>query len=319
MQQDILSSTKKVIETAKSVSINKNAIQKFCNSFSQDNITTFKLGNVGELNAAQTIGLVSVFNCINFCFWSPEGKEKWAVQIDGKASDGANGAFCALEKALKNGVPLLDANFLSMMGREKLGEILQGNIEIPLLDKRVENLREAGNVLLKRFNGSFMNIFESANGDAVELTNIFINYFSSFNDYSILDGQKIEFHKRAQLNANMINDKLSQNGADQLKNLDKLTAFADYKVPQILRKFGILEYVPALADKIDSYVEIQAGSREEVEIRATTIWAIEQVKGALTPQSPGITARELDDHLWSMGQIKSADDKPYHRTKTIFY
>jgi len=65
--------------------------------------------------------------------------------------------------------------------------------------------------------------------------------------------------------------------------------------------------------------EIEAGSREEIEIRATTIWAIEQMKEVLRPRFPQITARQLDDHLWSLGQTKSPDDKPYHRTKTIYY
>ena len=117
----------------------------------------------------------------------------------------------------------------------------------------------------------------------------------------------------------MINYRLAKRGEEELSNLDKLTAFADYKVPQMLRKFGILEYAPELATKIDSYEEIEAESREEIEIRAVTIWAIEQMKETLMPRFPQITARQLDDHLWSLGQTKSPDDKSYHRAKTIYY
>lgn len=233
--------------------------------------------------------------------------------------DGATGIFRALEEALKNGIPLLDAHFLQNINREKFNEILNGNIEIPLLDERVKCLNKAGEVLLKYFNGSFMKVFEAANGDAIELTNLFIKFFSSFNDYVTFEGEKIEFHKRAQLNTDMINYRLAKRGEKELSNLDKLTAFADYKVPQMLRKFGILKYTPELATKIDSYEEIEAGSREEIEIRATTIWAVEEMKEVLRPRFPQITARQLDDHLWSLGQTKSPDDKPYHRTKTIYY
>ncbi len=319
MQQDILATTKKVVENARVASINKKAVEKFCGSFSLDNVATAELGNAGQLNISQQIGLVCVFNCVNFCFWAVKGQEKWATKINGEIIDGATGIFRALEDALKNGEPLLDAHFLKDIDREKFNEILNGNIEIPLLDQRVKCLNEAGEVLLKIFDGSFIKVFEVANGDAVELTNLFIKFFSSFNDYAALEGEKIEFHKRAQLNTDMINYRLTKRGEKELTNLDKLTAFADYKVPQMLRKFGILEYVPELAKKIDSYDEIEAGSREEIEIRAATIWAIEQMKEFLTPRFSKITARQLDDHLWSLGQIKSPDDKPYHRTKTIYY
>src|SRR3989339_288438 len=112
MQQDILATTKKVVENAKSVSINKKAVEKFCDSFSLDNLATAELGNVAELNVSQQIGLVCVFNCVNFCFWAGKGQEKWATKIGDEFIDGATGIFRALEEALENGVPLLDAHFL---------------------------------------------------------------------------------------------------------------------------------------------------------------------------------------------------------------
>lgn len=319
MQQDILPTTKKAVENAKFVSINKNAVEKFCASFSLDNMATAELGHVAELDISESIGLVCVFNCVNFCFWAAKGQEKWATKINGGLIDGATGMFRALEKAYKNGTPLLDTHFLRNLDREKFNELLNGNIEIPLLDERVKCLNEAGEILLKHFDKSFMKAFEAARGDAVELTNLFIKFFSSFNDHVTFEGERIEFHKRAQLNTDMINYRLTKRAEKELFNLDKLTAFADYKVPQMLRRFGILEYAPALGVKIDSYEEIVAGSKEEIEIRAATIWAIEQMKETLTPRFPQITARQLDDHLWSLGQTKSLDDKPYHRTRTIFY
>jgi hypothetical protein len=241
MQQDILVTTKKLVENAKSVSINKRAIEEYCNSFSLDNVATAELGNANKLDISQQIGLVCVFNCVNFCFWTGKVQEKWATKIDGEVIDGSTGMFRALEEALKNGVSLLDAHFLQNLDREKFNEMLNGNIEIPLLDERVKCLNEAGEVLLKNFEGSFMKVFEVANEDAAELTNLFIKFFSSFNDYATFEGEKVEFHKRAQLNTDMINYRLVKRGEKELSNLDKLTAFADYKVPQMLRKFGVLE------------------------------------------------------------------------------
>jgi len=56
MQQDILPTTKKVVENAKSVSINKNTIEKFCDSFSLDNVATAELGNAAKFDISQQIG-----------------------------------------------------------------------------------------------------------------------------------------------------------------------------------------------------------------------------------------------------------------------
>ncbi|OIP24330.1 hypothetical protein AUK11_03560 [bacterium CG2_30_37_16] len=100
---------------------------------------------------------------------------------------------------------------------------------------------------------------------------------------------------------------------------DKLTAFADYKVPQGLKKFGILEYSPELATKVDSMIEIPKGSDEETEIRANCIWAIELVNKEAKKKFPKSNAASIDKILWFRGQKKLSDDKPYHRTKTIWY
>src|SRR3989344_8140060 len=119
MQQDILPTTKRVAENAQFVSINKNAVEKFCTSFSLDNVVEVQLDSVAQMDLSQSISLICVFNCVNFCFWAAKGQEKWATKIDGEIIDGATGVFRAFEEALKNGVPLLDANFLKNLSREK--------------------------------------------------------------------------------------------------------------------------------------------------------------------------------------------------------
>ncbi|MGI8420076.1 MAG: queuosine salvage family protein [Candidatus Levyibacteriota bacterium] len=79
------------------------------------------------------------------------------------------------------------------------------------------------------------------------------------------------YEKDVQLNASSLSGLKEKN----ISNLDKLTAFADYKIPQMLRHFGVTSYADSLAQKVDSYILVQAESREELEIRASTIWASE--------------------------------------------
>jgi hypothetical protein len=101
--------------------------------------------------------------------------------------------------------------------------------------------------------------------------------------------------------------------------LEELTGKADYKIPALLRKYGILEYVSELADRVDNRKEITAGSEMEVEIRAHMLWATELISRGLTQRGIKMTPIKLDNVLWVMSQYKSADDRPYHLTLTVNY
>lgn len=133
------------------------------------------------------------------------------------------------------------------------------------------------------------------------------------------------FYKRAQLAAAMLYEAFDGEGPGDLHRVEELTVFADYKLPQVLRRMGILRYAPHLADRVDRCEPLEAGSREEVEIRAATVWAGELMRQALVcrfPQitpHPEVTALHIDYWLWRKGQLQGPDIRPYHRTRTIYY
>src|SRR5262249_30157193 len=108
-------------------------------------------------------------------------------------------------------------------------------------------------------------------------------------------------------------------GLGAFADLEILTAFADYKVPQVLRRLGVLAYDDALAAKVDTRTLIPTGSPEEVEIRAATAWGCELVRRALAARGKPLRAFEVDWALWLAGQTLPADTRPYHRTYTVFY
>jgi hypothetical protein len=101
--------------------------------------------------------------------------------------------------------------------------------------------------------------------------------------------------------------------------MDQLTAFADYKLPQVLRHVGILRYSGALGEKVDQEVLVEPGSPEEVEIRANTIWAVERIRQELEGMGASVRAFEIDWLLWNLGQGLAYRRKPYHKTVSIFY
>ncbi len=91
---------------------------------------------------------------------------------------------------------------------------------------------------------------EEANYDAYKLCEILTDSFECFDDISTVDNKTIAFYKRAQLNSKMIHDILVHFGEKGLSSVDRLTAFADYKIPQLLRKIGIVSYSLELANKL---------------------------------------------------------------------
>ena len=103
------------------------------------------------------------------------------------------------------------------------------------------------------------------------------------------------------------------------RDLELLTAFADYKVPQVLRQHGILTYSPELAATIAAHRLIPPESDEELEIRAATIWAVELLRQALTRRGVEMPSYAIDWALWQSGQSLPASSEPYHRTLTVFY
>ena len=276
------------------------------------------LGNIED-----NVQIVFIEDVVNFCFWSDLDKTRWRVEYDKnkQSKDGWSGLQACFIRALEEGIPVLDANYLSNIKLEDVQHIFRSSTdqEIPLIKERWKNLLEAGKVLQEKFNGKFINLVEKADYDAIKITDLIIKNFASFLDKSILDDKGIIFLKRAQIVANDLSY-ISINGKKlHIKNLDQLTAFADYKIPQLLRGLGIISYNNELEKKIDSGTHLPKDSREEIEIRASTIWAIELIKQELGNK---YTSSQIDNTLWFLSQKDKETGinlRPYHRTRTIFY
>jgi hypothetical protein len=200
------------------------------------------------------------------------------------------------------------------MSEEILGRILQGNVPIPLLAERCRILREVGACVNKRFDGDFSNVVKSADGDAIRLLGAIVTSFPSFEDSSTLEGERVYFYKRAQL---LVSD-IDQQFFGSLDRVDELTACADYVIPMVLRHAGVLEYSRELSEMVDTGIDIQRDSLEEIEIRASTIIAVEMIKEELNRKCPGITSMEINDYLW-LAKNEVPKGTKYHLTRTNAY
>jgi len=207
-------------------------------------------------------------------------------------------------RALEEKIPLLEAKFLEEITLDKVKFIFRScnKSEIPLLKKRLEFLQEAGRVLNSRFAGEFNNLIKKGNNDAVQIVKLIIENFPSFND--------VGFYKRAQICAYDLSLLSDMN----IKNIEQLTIFADYKLPQILRASEVLKYKKDLAEKVDNYVLIDKDSQEEREIRAVTIWV-----GELLAKRLDTMPVVIDNTIWYLTQKTNKNLGLYHRTLTTSY
>ena len=321
MKDEILASVKPVVDDLRFVEIDGGAVRSFCDR--QDprgiELPDWREEFIYPWDDEGAADYFLLFNTINFAFWAKGDSEKWNIDYKGRRLDGAYGLMGALSRALEEGVPLLDGAFLSRMTGEVLRVVLRGRGELVLFNERVRILREVGAVLVDRYDGRFDRLRAAAGGSAPGLARLLVEELPSFNDRCRVDGMEVLFYKRAQLAPAMIYQRFQGQGPGAFPDIDDLSVFADYKLPQALRRMGILRYLPALAERVDGRVPIPACSREEVEIRAATIWACELIQREYAKRSVSVNSARLDAFLWLLGHRKSADTRPYHLTETIYY
>jgi len=266
----------------------------------------------------RTVNWILVLDALNFCFWAEKDQPRWSIDYKGEMLNGYWAEAAALTRAVEEGLPLWDAEYLSTINSETVAHIFRGTQTIPLLQQRVENAQEVGRVLLAQYEGQFVHAIEQAGGSAVKLVQQLIASFPSFRDVATYHSREVRFFKRAQICAADLANAFSNKQWGEFTDLDQLTIYADYKLPQVLRHYKVLEYHSIVAEHVDHEDLLEAGSEEEVEIRACTIWACELLRRALLQRGRSVTNTDIDQRLWLLGQ-NITGMRPYHRTRTIYY
>lgn len=318
----VLSSCLAVVEQSKYVHIDPEAIANLLADNSHLTIPPLTLGpapyHFFDSTAASAEWLF-LLDTVNHCFWPDRGSPRWTVYYNNEALSGYWALAASLKRAMEEGFPIHRATTLADLDSQTLAHIFRGRGKIPLFEERLKNLRQAGRILLDRFKGSFIHVLEEAGGSATKLVYLLAEEFPSFNDTATYGGKQVYFYKRAQLLVHDLRCTFSGQSWGNFFDLEHLTAFADYKLPQVLRHLAILHYKEKLANLIQNLVHIPAGSPEEVEIRAATVWAVELLRQKLTNQGLRVNSTQLDNWLWYLGQEDAYRALPYHRTRTICY
>jgi hypothetical protein len=212
---------------------------------------------------------------------------------------------------------VLDGGWLAQVTEDDLRRVFRGgNSELQLLDERARIWREVGAVLVERHDGRFSNVFASA-GSCREFLEQLTGDFPRFDDRATYAGQEVRFWKLAQLSVWILEATLPDGTG--FPDLDRLTAFADYIVPAALRVLGITRYSDELEAAVGEGRLIEAGSPWEVEIRAHTIVACDELTrriNELRPPELQVITAQVDARLWVPFH---KTHYPHHLTRTIYY
>jgi Queuosine salvage protein len=323
VQHPVLDTIAPVVEAARDVSLDRDRLAEHAGWMAYEELPApaFLLPFPLELDRDGVVDFVLTATSINFAFTDFETRTRWEVEHDGRVLADADGLHFCLQRALAEDVPVLDAGWLAEVTEEELRGVFRGgSSELQLLDERARILREAGRVLLDRYGGRFSNVlgrrsrlYDGGDGFLEVLT----RDFPRFDDAASYNGETVRFWKLAQLSVWILEATLP--GGTGFEDLDRLTAFADYIVPAALRVLGITRYSDALEATIRDGELIGAGSPWEVEIRAHTIHACEELArrvNELRPPGLRVIVPQVDARLWVPFH---RTHYPHHLTRTIYY
>lgn len=267
---------------------------------------------------------VLALDAINFCFWPhPTQTESNSLEYDHIA--------IALRKLAEKddeaiGSSSIDDYFfapknLAKLTVEDMKAALEPHLQghhLPNMAERCRLWNELGEALVQSYESSAMTLIRDSQNSAPRLVQLIVQTFPGFRDESVWQGQWVALYKRAQIAVGDLQAALQLN----LKDMDQLTTFADYRVPQVLRHWEAIQYSDELAAKVDSLKELSA--EEELSIRAATVVAVDRLVAMINnerSEESAMTAVTLDWHLWQVGEQMNQQGqlKPHHRVRTIFY
>ncbi|KAF2804849.1 uncharacterized protein BDZ99DRAFT_490963 [Mytilinidion resinicola] len=277
-----------------------------------------------------TVNFIFIMDLLNFSFWSEKNaEERFTVEYKEKRWTGYWSLVAALQRALDEEIPITSPAFWANE-EECTEEVLRSvfrsvtSEEVPLFAERVACLREAGEILVEEFDGSIVTLIEDAKNSAAGLVNLLADTFPCFRDEHKFERRQVRFLKRAQIFVADLWAAFEGESYGEFNDIDKITMFADYRIPQILHSFGCLIYCPPLESRIRRLDPLECGHSWELQLRGCSIWSVELLRREIVRDHPEakINAILIDFFLYDLAKEKEDEGEeeiPHHRTRSIWY
>ncbi|KAG2151462.1 hypothetical protein DEU56DRAFT_552418 [Suillus clintonianus] len=306
---------------------------------------------------------IFLISSLNFSFWSEKEGQPDRYGVEWRTSWGSEtktihtgywSLVAALNRALEEGIPIIDPKFYSsetLCPDSLIAHVFraapQSAEPMPLFNERLAIMREVGTILCNDFGGSylgFLDAFERRHenqGTALDLVQFVTDSFPCFRDERLFNGRRVYFWKRPQILVAEIwaafypeNPYTPHPIFPGLNGplISDLTMFADYRVPQILHHLRIITYPASLIRELRNGTQLGPGSKEEMSLRAASIVAVEQIRNEMISCGSDWEASSvlIDFYLWDLAKkleggeecidgIETDDIVPAHRTRSIWY
>ena len=148
--------------------------------------------------------------------------------------------------------------------------------------------------------------------------------FPCFKDEARFEGKTVRIYKRAQILVADLWACFEGESYGKFNDINKITMFADYRIPQMLNSLGCLQYSPPLDHHIRQLRPISSGHSWEIQLRGCSIWCVELIRREIARKHPDahINAILIDFFLYDTAKEQEAKgivSIPHHRTRSIWY
>ena len=284
-------------------------------------------------NARAFASHVFFHNAVNFCYTDPEGKERetFTVEYGRRTFYGAMAmAVCFYRSFGEKRLTVQDI-WRHVRTEAAFKRFFDGKNRIPLLKERRTLLTESLEVLSAFFDGDPFNVFEAGGFRAFGrngqpgIVDLLVKHFplAFGQDTAELDGRRFYFLKRPQLMVLEYHGRVSykSDGIKPIEDVERLGAICDYELPKSYIADGIFRVRGDLLSRIRNRQPLLAGSREEIEMRGATYYAIlKEVEAVNLVRTkiglPPVHVGHIDYQRWMRGQKIS---EPHMLVETTNY
>ncbi|EPX71430.1 uncharacterized protein SOCG_01648 [Schizosaccharomyces octosporus yFS286] len=289
---------------------------------------------------SHTLDWIFLIDILNFSFWSDADTRdsgnhpaRFGVRYKGNLYTGYWSLCAAINKALDNNIPITTPSFYAnetLCPDDLIASIFASDTKepVPLLDERIRIMRASGKALLKHHRGRFVHLLETCNHSAQKFLELLLQDFPDFRDISLYKGRDCYILKRAQILVAETWACFHGQSYGRFDDIDSITMFADYRVPQILWQLGCLDYSSEFESRLRKSELIAHNDPMEIEMRGCSIWAVELVRQAANRKN--LNAIMIDFFLWDMAkewqatgysphQERALSSVPSIRVRSIYY
>lgn len=263
-------------------------------------------------NNRDALQLYFILSSQEFLIWRRNDENQvqaWDIEVDGQRYVGGPGIAAAHTRALQQGRPLLDADYLATMTLSDVQEFYRdegtGEVTLQLLPQRLAKFNEIGRVLRDRYQGQVANLLREADGCLFRddgrgiVQQLQLNFPTAYFDWpfcklSILFAKFLVGRRR---NGFPTTDEYR--ALTEIRDPQHFEIAADYYIPLFFLRTGIFEVSAELGRRLAEQKLIERNSRMEFEFRAATMAA-----GRALSEATGCHINDIDSECWKMGYLR---------------